>query len=364
MWQQVLTLFLILIAVQPGLQHDCDECTSELSIYAYTTLALASFHVAIIHALSSLPVTTRLEAIDNSLSNIITRTNEYIKDFRNFKRDEFMSLQEDVASLNTTLFQVSSKLFDQAKLLERILIHVTQNEPTPTKEKPHPCGGSGTWRRVAELDMTKPSETCLSGWMKKTSYPKRTCGRLSTGPLTCDAVTFPVVDGNYSKVCGRIKAYQYSAPDGFENYNSNLSTTIDGAYVTGVSVTHGLPRNHIWTFATGISEGNPEAPDVCPCDSSNTILTPDFVGNDYFCESGVNEAWDRSRHWGAFMGNDPLWDGQNCRPTSGCCTFGNPPYFVKELPSPSADDIEVRICCLDDSTDSDIPIEQLELYVQ
>ena len=62
-------------------------------------------------------------------------------------------------------------------------------------------------------------------------------------------------------------------------------TTIDGAYACGVSVTHGTPRKHIWTFVAGITEGNPGSTNVCPCDATSTIRIPPFVGNDYFCES-------------------------------------------------------------------------------
>ena len=75
-----------------------------------------------------------------------------------------------------------------------------------------------------------------------------TCGRVSTGHLTCDSVTFPVCGGDYTRVCGRIKAYQVGPTDAFEAYDDGVVTTIDGAYVSGVSLTHGSPRQHIWTL--------------------------------------------------------------------------------------------------------------------
>ena len=43
-------------------------------------------------------------------------------------------------------------------------------------------------------------------------------------------------------MCGRIKGYQYDGTDGFEAYQNSVVTTIDGAYVSGVSLTHGSPR--------------------------------------------------------------------------------------------------------------------------
>ena len=142
---------------------------------------------------------------------------------------------------------------------------------------PYTCGGTGGWRRAVYLDMIDPSTTCPSGW-QQTGYSKRTCGRVSTGYRTCDSATFPVSGGQYSRVCGRIKAYQYGGPDAFYAYHIRYVTTIDGAYVSGVSVTHGTPRYHIWTFANGLTEGNPHNINACPCDASITIRVPPFVG--------------------------------------------------------------------------------------
>ena len=72
--------------------------------------------------------------------------------------------------------------------------------------------------------------------------------------------------------------------------------TINGSYVDGVSVTHGTPRNHIWTFAAGATENDDYNTDLSPCDTDRPINIPRFVGNYYFCESGVNEPWNNSKH--------------------------------------------------------------------
>ena len=42
--------------------------------------------------------------------------------------------------------------------------------------------------------------------------------------------------------------------------------------------------------------------------------------------------------------NDVLWDGQDCTPTSTCCQLNNPPWFTKNLPTSTNEDIELRIC--------------------
>ena len=199
------------------------------------------------------------------------------------------------------------------------------------------CGGTGGWRRVVYLDMTDNNTNCPSGW-QLTSYSKRTCGKVSGGSTICDSVPFPVSGGDYTRVCGRIIAYQVSHIDAFEAYHDGLVTTIDGAYVGGVSITHGSPRQHIWTFAAGSYENDYTDDDACPCDATININIPPFVGGDYFCESADNFGLNT----GDFYPDDPLWDGQNCTATSTCCSFNSPPYFTKQLPSPTTDDIEAR----------------------
>ena len=185
---------------------------------------------------------------------------------------------------------------------------------------PYTCGGTGRWRRVAYVDMTDPSTTCPSGW-NMTGYSKRTCARATDGTNTCDSATFPVGGGEYSRICGRIRAYQYASPDAFKRFPSTFVATIDNAYIDGVSVTHGTPRNHIWTFVAGLSEVEPTYLSfICPCDASIDIRVPLFVGEDYFCESGLNEAWTRASGQHKIYSNDILWDGEDCLPSSTCCS--------------------------------------------
>ena len=79
------------------------------------------------------------------------------------------------------------------------------------------CGGTWGWRRAVYLDMTDPNTNCPSGW-NMTGYSKRTCSRANSSCLSCDSVFFPVSGGPYNQVCGRIRAYQYGAPDAFYGY--------------------------------------------------------------------------------------------------------------------------------------------------
>ena len=213
------------------------------------------------------------------------------------------------------------------------------------------CGGSG-WRRVAYLNMSDPSQQCPSVWREYTT-PHRTCGRRSSG---CNGLTYSTGSVQYNQVCGRIIGYQVGHPDAFNGASLSINTW----YVEGVSVTHGFPRQHVWTFAAGRDELISSCPCVIGSTEGNQI--PSFVGQNYFCESGLTQYPGTN---GPFYSNgDPLWDGQGCGPTSSCCTFHSPPWFNVRLPSPTTDYIEVRICSTLSISSEDTPIQLMELYVK
>lgn len=198
-----------------------------------------------------------------------------------------------------------------------------------------PCGGLG-WTPVVSLDLGDTSQQCPAPWME-ISTPARSCTAEHGG--TCVEVRFPVPGVTYSRVCGRAVGYDRSTPDGF--YASRES--IDETYLDGMSVTHGSPRQHIWTFASGHAGR-------CPCDTTDRSaapLPPSFVGDNYFCDGQYNGA---------------LWDAMNC--TTSCCTFNSPPWFTVTLPTPTTDDIEARLCSDQSLGDERIHVRLLELYVQ
>ena len=148
----------------------------------------------------------------------------------------------------------------------------------------HVCGGSTGWRRVAYLNMSDPTQQCPSVWQEITT-PFRVCGRRSTSP-SCEGVTYFTGSEQYDQVCGRIIGYQLGSPDAF----SSGSASIDSFYLDGVSVTYGSPRQHIWSFAAGLDEVLTSPRYTCPCapGSTNRNYIPSFVGQNYFCETGIN----------------------------------------------------------------------------
>ena len=221
------------------------------------------------------------------------------------------------------------------------------------------CGGvAGGWMRVAELNMTDTSQQCPGGLEEKNDRHIRRCETMNGD---CSSITHSIQNICYSKVCGRITAYQVGTTNAFRRYYENTgTTTISSTYVDGVSLTHGSQREHIWTLAAALDRGSgkDDNKNICPC--QNDMAPPQFVGEDYFCDAGNEEFMTGETG----LQTDPLWDGTDCL----CCD--NPPWFYKQLPQPTTDDIEMRVCTARDAppgeteNNENIGIQEIEIYVQ
>ena len=214
----------------------------------------------------------------------------------------------------------------------------------------------GGWMLVGQMDMTDNSNRCFQELTERSFNSKRLCGKqVSTG---CSSVNFTSNGIMYNQVCGKIKGYQHGSTDAF----SAGSRNIDQNYVDGVSLTHGgNPRKHIWTFASSVSEQGLSW--GCPCTNVHIVnndldVRPSFVGNDHFCDTGNAHVWTSQLY------ENPLWDGVGCGPANTCCSLNRPPWFLKELPSPTRDDIEMRVCTDSEHSDEDIFIETVDIYVR
>ena len=228
------------------------------------------------------------------------------------------------------------------------------------------CGSQGGWTRVGYLNMPDPSENCPSGFRLREFDGIRACSRPDTLNGSCASIHFPTNDSIYSQACGRIRAYQKGSPDAVDEKWGNGAKDINSHYVDGVSITYGSPRKHLWTFMAALQENVLHLNRYsyqCPC-FNNTLLQPqipEFVGNDYFCESGCPGKWN-SEH---IYASDPLWDGKQCGILEKeCCENSSLPWFHKFLPSLTNEPIELRACCDQPSWDEDVLIEFFEIFVK
>ena len=207
------------------------------------------------------------------------------------------------------------------------------------------CGNiTRGWMRVAYLNLTDNGQQCPSGLEQRTISNRVTCGirGLESG---CSTLHFPInVIHPHSRVCGKVLGRMIGTPDGFEMYQRGTNLTLDDNYVDGVSLTHGEPRHHIWTFAA-----------VRTSTSFNCMLgcypptSLQFISSEYSCDGGPSLDLD--------MSQDIVWDGNNC-------SLNDPSWFYRQLPQPITDGIEMRVCRDQVRSDEDIGIEHIEIYVQ
>ena len=209
--------------------------------------------------------------------------------------------------------------------------------------------------RVADIDMTRHKENCPTGFREVTSSGKKMCGGRGGG---CVSTSFSSHGVEYSRVCGRIIGYQFGSPDGFWRYHQH-QTSIDSYFLDGIVLTYGSPRCHIWSFVAAHDQIL-NTIHSCPCTSESSFpcTIPPYIQNDYFCDSGYHYTTPPPLN---YFTNDPLWDGAGCIRGS-CCQFNSPPWFCKDLPHPTSEDIELRLCL--DEADEDTVFEVVDIYVQ
>ncbi len=219
------------------------------------------------------------------------------------------------------------------------------------------------------IDMTNSSHQCPGDLEEVTLSGKRLCGRSAdAAEKSCASANILLNGTQYSQVCGRIIGYQYGVTAAF--YWVSASTSIDSYYVDGITITHGPQgsRGHVWTFANAFHETWTDR-GACPCapnapsSSAYADYIPTFIGQDYFCESGIIVG-----HYSDYQlyPDDPLWDGGGCIVGNTCCQFNNPPWFTKQLSTHTSDDLEVRVCgkFSRNVNGRDTLAELIELYIK
>ena len=293
--------------------------------------------------------------------NISTRLTE-LEDTENLQNNKIQQINASLAGLHPSFATTSCAALPPSSPSGYYWVRASNGSAVRVYcDMTRSCGGvTGGWKRVAELDMTNSSHQCPSGLRQRTDSNLRTCVRDSDSP-GCSSVTFSSATLEYSRVCGKIIAYQFGHTDAFADTGRGSDPSIDTYYVDGVSLTHGSPRQHIWTLAAAHNEAT-RLDFNCPCSNTANRATqpPAFVRNDYFCDTGSRVSITSF----IFYDDDPLWDGAGCGPLSTCCAFNNPPWFYKQLPQPTTDDIEMRVCRDEDASNEDIAIEMVEIYIR
>ena len=215
------------------------------------------------------------------------------------------------------------------------------------------CGNvTGGWMRAVSLDMRQPKSKCPSDLCLSFATSPRTCGR-------CNIPKFPVVTYHvgapYSKVCGKLIAYQFGTPDAF---SPNHTT----AGFDGITLTYGRSERHIWSFIAALQEKYDVSNSACPClnpEDNRIPKSPSLTGDHYFCDTGAFNF-----HQKILYPNNPLWDGQGCNEPNKYCSFNSPPWFYRQLPEITTEPINMKVHLDEGPCIEDIAIERVDIYVQ
>ena len=217
--------------------------------------------------------------------------------------------------------------------------------------------GSKGWTSVAYINMTEDGAQCPDSFGIITD-PRNLCGRADISAASCSSVSFSTYGMKYNMVCGQAVGYQKGTQDAFHTLGGK---DINSYYVDGMSITYGSPRKHIWTYAVGATDDGNYPEWNCPCAKYSGPAPPSFVGDHYYCESGVTGRTDHN----TVHINDPLWDGEGCGDGNNCCAQPGMPWFCRTLPQEVEGDIEVRLCSDQGGSDpEDMYLELLEIYIQ
>ena len=232
------------------------------------------------------------------------------------------------------------------------------------------CGRhKGGWMKVAQVDTTN-GDTCPGEWINNVNYNSLCTGANTPGCYSAN-FSIPYV---YNKICGQVRGFQQGSPDAFYPHAFTLgltppnlyipttnSSTVNGVYVDGVSITLGDPRKHVWTYAAGLSDDfQMYEYENCPCARHSVMKAPVFIGDNYYCESGNIGTFDYS----TLYTEDPLWDGKQCLPGNSCCDKTGQPWFFHQLPIGEKEHLEVRICQDQPIGDETVTVEKLQLFIQ
>ena len=166
---------------------------------------------------------SNLLAVNTSMSEGLSEVKTELQEHSNKTSSELAGLETNQETLDSKLDSLDTKqdtLSSTVTTLTSELEHTVLTNVTEELKKTtdyiveyvpplFKCGGSGGWRRVVYLNMKDPNTNCPSGW-NLTSYSNiPICGKVSTSRFSCDSVFFPVSGGDYTSVCGSIRAYQY-----------------------------------------------------------------------------------------------------------------------------------------------------------
>ena len=336
----IATVFIEITSIQNKVEN-CKDKRNETEIELFHKVLTSSFEFD----------TIRTQILNNSLSiNTVTHLFAQVTESINVHNQTLVSLEARVRNQISTVSSCADLLRRDSSAPSG-LYWMRSSSGTGVQvycDMNRTCGNiTGGWMRVADVSVGAYRDSCPGKleWLQIGYSSHYAC----TSNSASSSLFFSTHNTRYSHICGEVTAYKIGFLEAFKGNSDEL--TIDMSYVDGISITHGRPRKHFWTFAaahTGQSQGS------CPCNGGHQ--PPSFVGNDYTCDMGCNPCnIDNTDYY-------RLWEG-SCREFyPPCCCDSRIPFF-KLLSQPTTDDIELRVMREVQNMNEDILIENIDILV-
>ncbi|MFN0250021.1 MAG: hypothetical protein ACKV2T_24270 [Kofleriaceae bacterium] len=210
----------------------------------------------------------------------------------------------------------------------------------------------GGWTNALDFDGARAP--CPAPWLADPT-DLRIC--ITPGGQSSSSLFVPSPIGAYSEVMTSALAYQRSNTDAFDP----AAPMIDETYLDGLSITSGIPRQHIASYASGYSEqvgcGGPI--DRCNCPCLGGPAPPAFVQpGSYRCEAGARSGVGDD----VLVRPEPLFDGYEM--AIGCETEARGEPILSTLATPTMADIEARLLRDEPDQGEGLAIYRLEIWVR
>ncbi len=168
----------------------------------------------------------RLQLLNNTLISYLHQQVRGLENQLQLLNDTFTaSLKEVSSEVELSLLQNSSKSSCAAVFLSNPsspsgFYWIRSSNCCPIRvycDMTLSCGNiTGRWMRVAELDMTDNNTQCPSSLTENIYSNIRTCV-FNSEQVSCLSVTLPTDNVRFSRICGKIRAYQFGSTDAFDH---------------------------------------------------------------------------------------------------------------------------------------------------
>ena len=223
--QLVMTVFILSLMEMGASQCDGEKCYQKsCEYYVFLHLSVVRLAAAVRETLSPFmtEIIKGLAIVKNNMSFVkedvlriegkIDSVSIDIEEHKNKTYAAVTEIREDLATVKNNMSFVKEDLLRIGGKIDSVSIDIEEHRNKMDAPTLYECGGIEGLRLVVYLDMI--DSNCPSAW--KLSHSKRACGRVSTSSPSCDSVFFPASGGDYTNVCGSIRAYQYCGTDAFE----------------------------------------------------------------------------------------------------------------------------------------------------